>query len=142
MSAVAAHAQWVNYPAAGIPRTSDGKPDLSGPTPRTRDGRPDFSGIWTTNATPPEEMERLFPFLKKFVVPGDDPRVFPSTSSASSRTSGRKMSRMRPEAAQLFKERLDSLVGIRQRRDACQPVFPWEICFRCRAGLFSSPTCW
>jgi hypothetical protein len=39
-------AQWVHYPTPGIPRTKDGKPDLSAPTPRTRDGKPDFSGIW------------------------------------------------------------------------------------------------
>lgn len=39
-------AQWVNYPTPGIPRTKDGKPNLSAPTPRTREGKPDFSGIW------------------------------------------------------------------------------------------------
>jgi hypothetical protein len=38
--------QWVNYPTPGIPRTKDGKPNLSAPTPRTREGKPDFSGIW------------------------------------------------------------------------------------------------
>jgi hypothetical protein len=27
-------AQWLNYPTPGIPRTADGKPDLSAPTPR------------------------------------------------------------------------------------------------------------
>jgi hypothetical protein len=40
------YAQWVNYPTAGIPRTADGKPNLSGPVPRTPDGKPDFSGVW------------------------------------------------------------------------------------------------
>jgi hypothetical protein len=39
-------AQWLKYPAAGIPRTSDGKPNLNAPTPRTPDGKPDLSGIW------------------------------------------------------------------------------------------------
>ncbi len=38
--------QWLNYPAAGIPRTKDGKPNLSAPAPRTPDGKPDFSGMW------------------------------------------------------------------------------------------------
>jgi hypothetical protein len=28
------HAQWLNYPAAGIPRTKDGKPNLTAPAPR------------------------------------------------------------------------------------------------------------
>jgi hypothetical protein len=39
-------AQWLNYPAPGIPRTPDGKPNLAAPTPRTADGKPDLSGIW------------------------------------------------------------------------------------------------
>lgn len=40
------HAQWLQYPTAGVPRLPDGKPDLKAPTPRTADGKPDFSGIW------------------------------------------------------------------------------------------------
>src|ERR1700680_4583961 len=28
-------AQWLNYPAPGIPRTPDGKPNLAAPTPKT-----------------------------------------------------------------------------------------------------------
>ena len=39
-------AQWFQYPTPGIPRTADGKADLSAPTPRTPDGKPDLSGIW------------------------------------------------------------------------------------------------
>src|SRR5262252_1650639 len=39
-------AQWLSYPTPGIPRTIDGKPDLSAPMPRTPDGKPDFSGLW------------------------------------------------------------------------------------------------
>jgi len=39
-------AQWLNYPTAGIPRGSDGKPNLSAPPPKTRDGKPDLSGVW------------------------------------------------------------------------------------------------
>lgn len=37
---------WLNYQTPGIPRTPDGKPDLSAPAPRKPDGRPDLSGIW------------------------------------------------------------------------------------------------
>jgi hypothetical protein len=43
-----AFAQWVNVPPTAIPRTPDGKPNLSAPAPRLPDGRPDFSGIWNT----------------------------------------------------------------------------------------------
>jgi hypothetical protein len=39
--------QWLHYPAPNIPRTADGKPNLSAPTPRTADGKPDLSGIWS-----------------------------------------------------------------------------------------------
>ena len=41
-------AQWLRYPTPGVPRTADGKPNLTAPTPRTADGRPDFSGLWIT----------------------------------------------------------------------------------------------
>jgi len=41
-----AFAQWLNYPTAGVPRTADGKPDMSAPAPRTADGKPDLSGMW------------------------------------------------------------------------------------------------
>src|SRR6187402_2374749 len=42
-----ASAQWLNHPTAGIPRTPDGKPNLSAPAPRAADGKPDLSGLWT-----------------------------------------------------------------------------------------------
>jgi len=29
-----------------VPRTADGKPDVTAPTPRTADGKPDLSGMW------------------------------------------------------------------------------------------------
>ena len=44
--------QWVNHPTRGLPRTADGKPDLSAPTPRTRDGQVDLSGIWLSERDP------------------------------------------------------------------------------------------
>ncbi len=40
-------AQWLHYPTPGMPRTPDGKPNLSAPAPKTADGKPDLSGIWT-----------------------------------------------------------------------------------------------
>ncbi len=40
-------AQWLHYPTPGIPRTPDGKPDLSAPVPKTPDGKPELSGVWT-----------------------------------------------------------------------------------------------
>src|SRR5438132_5415146 len=39
-------AQWLTYPTPGIPRTADGKPNLTAPAPRTAEGKPDLSGMW------------------------------------------------------------------------------------------------
>jgi len=39
-------AQWIDHKAAGIPRTPDGKPDLTAAAPKTSDGKPDLSGLW------------------------------------------------------------------------------------------------
>lgn len=39
-------AQWLNFPTPGIPRTADGKPNLTAPAPRTSDGKPDLTGLW------------------------------------------------------------------------------------------------
>src|SRR5262249_557541 len=43
---VSGEAKWLKSPTPGIPRTPDGKPDLSAPAPRTADGKPDLSGVW------------------------------------------------------------------------------------------------
>ena len=60
ISASAAQAQWVNFPAPGTPRTPDGKPDLAAPAPRTNDGKPDLSGVWMHELTSVAEMRRLY----------------------------------------------------------------------------------
>jgi len=46
--------QWLNYPAAGIPRLPNGNPNLSSPAPRSPDGKPDLYGIWVMDETPQE----------------------------------------------------------------------------------------
>src|SRR5262245_40236725 len=40
-------AQWLKHPTPGIPRTADGKPNLTAPAPKAADGKPDISGIWS-----------------------------------------------------------------------------------------------
>jgi hypothetical protein len=45
-------AQWLHLPTPGIPRTPDGKPNLTAPAPRMQDGKPDLSGLWQPDLTP------------------------------------------------------------------------------------------
>jgi hypothetical protein len=55
-------AQWLKYPTADVPRTADGRPNLSAPAPRMPGGKPDFSGIWLTANTdcpPAADPEQL-----------------------------------------------------------------------------------
>ncbi len=47
-----ASAQWLHLPTPGIPRTADGKPNLTAPAPRTADGKPDLSGLWQPAPNP------------------------------------------------------------------------------------------
>jgi hypothetical protein len=49
---VALEAQWLDFPTPGIPRTADGKPNLTAPAPRLPDGKPDLSGMWQFAAHP------------------------------------------------------------------------------------------
>jgi len=53
-----AHAQWLNYPDPRIPRTKDGKPNLTAPAPRLN-GKPDLSGVWQAERTPLREYESV-----------------------------------------------------------------------------------
>jgi len=46
ISAMPVAGQWLTLATPGIPRTPDGKPDLSAPAPRTADDRPDLNGLW------------------------------------------------------------------------------------------------
>jgi hypothetical protein len=69
-------AQWLHYRAPGIPRTPDGKPNLSAPAPRAAHGKPDLSGVWQVEPTPPAELKRLFGDLSGENVLGDSSAAY------------------------------------------------------------------
>jgi hypothetical protein len=56
------NAQWAIYHDPTIPRTKDGKPNLSAPAPRLN-GKPDLSGIWQAESAPVAEIQQ-------FLLPG------------------------------------------------------------------------
>jgi hypothetical protein len=58
-------AQWLHYPTPGIPRTPDGKPNLTAPAPRTTEGKPDFSGLWE------KKSDKFYNNIAADLTPGD-----------------------------------------------------------------------
>ncbi len=75
LAATLSSGQWINQPARGVPRTRDGKPDLTAPAPRLR-GKPDFNGLWQADQAAAGEVEKILPGISLTVVPGDDPTTF------------------------------------------------------------------
>jgi hypothetical protein len=49
VTSIPAFAQWLKLSTPGIPRTADGKPNLTALAPKLPDGKPDLSGIWNPN---------------------------------------------------------------------------------------------
>jgi hypothetical protein len=107
---VCGHAQWLNYPAPGTPRTRDGKPNLSAPAPRASKGRPDLSGLWQGEPAPPGEIEHLFGDVSFTAVPGDDPRTYSKYSFNILADFKPGEAPIRPEAvAEMKRKRTESL---------------------------------
>jgi hypothetical protein len=90
----AAHAQWLTNKTPNVPRTADGKPNLTAPAPKLPDGKPDLSGIWNPN---PKYLVNLAADLK----PGEVP--------------------MQPWAEAIFKERAAGLHASEEPDANCLP---------------------
>jgi hypothetical protein len=101
--AVAAPAQWMKHPSAGIPRTKDGKPNLTAPAPRNAQGKPSIEGLWhriRPAGTPPgPEFGNTVTY---YLAPG-------STIS------------MQPWAEELFNKRRYQDLGGGRPSEHCQP---------------------
>ena len=52
------NAQWAVYHDPAVPRTRDGKPNLSAPAPR-QNSKPDLSGIWIAESAPLAEIQQF-----------------------------------------------------------------------------------
>ncbi len=103
------HAQWLDHPSPGMPRTADGKPALTAPPPRTADGRVDLSGIWIRVASSQPEVG----------VPGvSDYSRYLATGSAIV---------MLPAAAERYR-RIVAVDGLGHPSEQCLPkTFPNQI---------------
>jgi hypothetical protein len=75
VAAMLSSGQWINEPARGVPRTRDGKPNLTAPVPRAN-GKADFTGLWQTHTAAAGEIEKIVPDLGQSAVPGDDATTF------------------------------------------------------------------
>ncbi len=116
---IAAHAQWLNYPTPGTPRTPDGKPDLAAPAPRAANGKPDLSGVWLHEPTPPAELKRLFGEHAGDVnVPGMEIETVSKYGINILVNFKPEEVQMRPRAAEIFRRRATGA----ESRGPCMPV--------------------
>jgi len=99
-----ASAQWISIKLPRTPRTADGKPNLKAPTPRTSDGKPDLSGIWK-RAEPTKH---------------DKDNDHDNFNLLDWMPNGAAI-RMKPEAAALYHERHDVLLGGGRPSQQCLP---------------------
>jgi hypothetical protein len=105
-------AQWLDTPTPGVPRTADGKPDLSAPAPKAADGHPDLSGVWMPNT-------RFLQDLAADMKPGEVP--------------------YQPWAEQVFKERANGARGKDDPAAQCVPGMPKLIVLPYPYKIFQLP---
>ena len=116
------HAQWLNYPTPGTPRTHDGKPNLTAPTPRVN-GKPDLSGVWHVQPTPVVEWrrllgDRLVDDALKLSVPGMEPETVSKYAANILFDFKPDEAPVRPEATRILRLR----AGGNLTSSNCQPL--------------------
>jgi hypothetical protein len=112
------HAQWLNYPTPGTPRTPDGKPNLTAPAPRATNGKPDLSGVWQVEPTPAGELKRLFGDLSVENVLGDSSAAYSKYLVNILVDFKPEESPLRPEVASLVRQRAEEVYPLTR----CLPV--------------------
>jgi hypothetical protein len=104
-AAISADAQWLNHRDSRIPRTADGRPQLSAPAPRVS-GRPDLSGVWQAERTPAAEFAKVLgpQFTELQIDYNDINKYFANVFWGMPPGEGP----LKPEAAAILKQRLSS----------------------------------
>ena len=129
------HAQWLNYREPGVPRTRDGKVDLTAQPPKDASGKPDLSGIWMHETTTAAEMRRLYGSVIDEAIKVNAPGMEIGTQHKYSRDI---LLDLKPEESLLRPEALERMRNPARAHlnDACTPGFSFGFP---RAGLLSEP---
>lgn len=122
LAAVTAHAQWSDFREPGVPRTRDGKANLTAPAPKTPGGKPDLSGVWMHEVTTVAEMRRIYGSRIDEALKVDAPGMEIGTQhrySGNILLDYKPEEMMRPEAV----EQLRRNQAVNHLADACTPGF-------------------
>ena len=133
--ASASQAQWLNYREPGVPRTRDGRVDLTARPPKDPTGKPDLSGVWMHEITTVAEMRRFYGSSIDEALKVDAPGMEIGTQHKYSRNIlldlQPEQSLLRPEAIERMRNRVRPTLN-----DACTPGFSFGFP---RADLLSEP---
>ena len=123
--------QWLNLTTPGIPRTSNGKPDLTAPAPKSPGGKPDFSGMWVPrDVRPCDASER-----------GVQCTELPLSPQLTNFAAGLKGGLpYQPWAADLVKSRSKEVAFIDPHMRCMPPNFPRAWAFPETVKIFQMPT--
>jgi hypothetical protein len=132
---IGAPAQWLNYREPGVPRTRDGKVDLTARPPKDPAGKPELSGVWMHETTTVAEMRRLYGSAIDEAIKVDTPGMEIGTQHRYSRNI---LLDFKPGEAPV---RPETLARMRNQsgpvlHDACTPGYSFGFPL---AGLLSEP---
>jgi hypothetical protein len=122
-------AQWVNYAEPGVPRTKNGKVNMTARVPRVVGGKPDLSGVWMIEPTTREEYQKMLgsapEISDKLGVPGNELGMVSKYFINILADVKRDEEPLRPEAAEILQQR-DATLGNGSPTKYCLPGgVPW-----------------